>query len=101
MLGGGQVISEAAPGICQDEVLATINDGWEKESFYRKQIPWDRKAPREIVSGSLDRINEQSEYAEELLELFRRLVLDEPYRLHLRRHCRLFRDEVRRRGIEA
>ena len=81
----------------QDEVLASINYGWEKESFYRKRIPWDANAPRQIVRGSLDPLNEQSEFAEELLELFQRHVLDEPYRLRLRRHSQLFRAEIRRR----
>jgi hypothetical protein len=33
-----------------------------------------------------------------LLELFRRFVLDEPYRLRLRRHYRLFREELQRRA---
>lgn len=81
----------------QDEVLASINYGWEKETFYRKRMPWDPRAPKEIVQGSLDPINEQSEHAEELLDLFQRHVLDEPYRLRLRRHYRLFREELRRR----
>ncbi len=34
---------------------------------------------------------------EELLELFQRHVLDEAYRVRLRRHHQLFRDELRRR----
>jgi hypothetical protein len=79
----------------QDKILASINCGWEKESFYRKRMPPD--APRQIVRGSLDPINRQSEHAEELLELFQRHVLDEAYRLRLRRHHQLFRDELRRR----
>jgi hypothetical protein len=86
---------------CQDKVLASINYGWEKESFYGKRMPYDPDAPRQIVRGSLDPMNEQSEHAEELLELFQQRVLDEPYRLRLRRHHRLFRDELqRRRNIE-
>ena len=86
----------------QDQVLASINYGWEKESFYRKRLPWDPDAPRQIVRGSLDPINTQSEHAEELLELFQQRVLDEPYRLRLQRHHQLFRDELRRRqSIQA
>jgi hypothetical protein len=42
--------------------------------------------------------NEQSEFAADFLELFQQIVLDEPYRLRLRRHHRLFREELRRRG---
>jgi hypothetical protein len=82
----------------QDKVLASINYGWEKESFYRKRLPWDPEAPMLITRGSLDPMNQQSECAEALLELFQRHVLDEPYRLRLRRHCQLFRDELRRRN---
>jgi len=81
----------------QDQVLASINYGWEKESFYRKRLPFDPDAPRQIVRGSLDPLNAQSEHAEKLLELFRRFVLDEPYRLRLKRHYQLFREELRRR----
>jgi len=81
----------------QDKILASINYGWEKESFYRKRMSYDPDAPRQIVRGSLDPINQQSEHAEELLELFQRHVLDEVYRLRLRRHHQLFRDELRRR----
>jgi hypothetical protein len=69
----------------KDEVLASINYGWEQESFYRRRMPYDPDAPREIVQGSLDPINQQSEHSEELLELFQNHVLDEPYRLRLRR----------------
>lgn len=81
----------------QDKILASINCGWEKESFYRKRMSWDPDAPRQIVRGSLDPINQQSEHAEELLELFQRHVLDEAYRLRLQRHHQLFRDELHRR----
>jgi len=81
----------------QDKVLASINYGWEKESFYRKRMSYDPDAPRQIVRGSLDPINQQSEHAEELLELFQRHVLDKAYRRRLQRHHQLFRDELRRR----
>jgi hypothetical protein len=82
----------------QDKILATINYGWEKESFYRKRLPWDPQAPRNIVRGSLDPLLEQSEHSADLLELFQQFVLDEPYRLRLKRHYRLFREELARRA---
>jgi hypothetical protein len=87
-----QVIPRGSP----ETILASINYGWEKESFYRKRMPWDPDAPRQIVRGSLDPINRQSDCAEELLALFQKHVLDEPYRLRLRRHHQLFREELRR-----
>ena len=93
-----QVIGRASP----NKVLASIFYGWEKESFYRKRISWDAEAgARRVVRGELDPINEQSEFAEELLELFKRFVLDEPYRLRLRRHYRLFKEELVRREMGA
>ena len=85
----------------KDQVLASINCGWEKESFYRKRMSWDPDAPRQIVRGSLDPINQQSGRAQELLELFQRHVLDEDYRLRLRRHNQLFRDELQRRQEQS
>ncbi len=81
----------------QDQVLASINYGWEEESFYRKRMPHDLEAPRQIVQGSLDPINTQSGQSQELLELFQQHVLDEPYRRRLQQHYQLFRDELRRR----
>jgi hypothetical protein len=92
-----RVFLQVVPRHRQEQVLASINYGWEKESFYRKRLPFDPDAPRQIVRGSLDPLNEQSEHAEAFLELFRRFVLDEPYRLRLRSHYQLFREELRRR----
>jgi hypothetical protein len=88
-----QVISKGQPG----KVFASISYGWEKESFYRKRMPWDPDAARGTVRGELDPLNEQSEFAQDFLELFRRVVLDEPYRLRLRRHYQVFREELARR----
>ena len=81
-----------------DKVLASIVYGWDKESFYRKRISWDADAEaNRIVRGHLDPINPQSEFAGHLLDLFKQFVLDEPYRLRLRRHYRLFKEELARR----
>jgi hypothetical protein len=82
-------------------VMASIDVGWEKERFYDKRRPWEKGVGREIVRGTLDPLEEQSELAEDFLEMFRRVVLDEPYRLRLRRHSKLFREELaRREGAE-
>ena len=88
-----QVVAKGQPG----KVFASISYGWEKESFYRKRMPWDPDDARGTVRGELDPLNEQSEFAQDFLDLFQRVVLDEPYRLRLRRHYQLFREELARR----
>lgn len=88
-----QVRAEGQP----DKIFASINVGWESEAFYRKRMPWDPDAARGILRGELDPINKQSEFAEEFLDLFHRLILDVPYRMRLRRHYRLFREELEAR----
>ena len=89
-----QVIAKDQPG----KVFASISYGWEKESFYRKKTPWNPDGARGTVRGELDPLNEQPEFAADFLELFRRVVLDEPYCLRLRRHYRMLKEELARRG---
>jgi hypothetical protein len=88
-----EVIAKGQPG----KVFASIGYGWEKVSFYRKRMPWAPDEARGTVRVELDPLNAQSEFAQDFLELFRRVVLDEPYRLRLRRHYQLFREELARR----
>jgi hypothetical protein len=64
-------------------------------------MPYDPKAPREVVEGSLDPINAQPELSQELLRLFQQKVLDKSYRQRLRRHHELFREELHRRTAPA
>ncbi|HTV39278.1 MAG TPA: hypothetical protein VMF08_01775 [Candidatus Sulfotelmatobacter sp.] len=78
-----------------DHVLASIEYGWEKESFYRNYF-WDEEEARQTVRGRLDPINEQSEFAEDFLVLFRQMVADVRYNLRLRRHYRMFKEELAR-----
>ena len=66
-------------------------------TWARHRMPWAPDEAKGTVRGELDPLNEQSEFAEDFLELFRRVVLDEPYRLRLRRHYQLFREELARR----
>src|SRR3569832_1328558 len=66
-----QVNAKKQPG----KVFASINYGWEKEAFYRKRMPSPKDA-RDVVRGTLDPINEQSEVAGEFLYLFQHTVLD-------------------------
>ena len=58
---------------------------------------WNSDEAKATVSGELDPLNEQSEFAQAFLGLFQDVVLDEPYRLRLRRHYRQFNEELARR----
>ncbi|MGP8234166.1 MAG: hypothetical protein ACLQVW_01960 [Limisphaerales bacterium] len=40
-----------------NQVLATINYGWESEDFYAQWLHGDRESARELVSASLDPLN--------------------------------------------
>lgn len=82
-------------------VLASINFGWERESFYRRKMPYDPEAPRQITRGCLDPMNEQSEHASFLLTLFQDIVAGERYRLRLKRHYRQFKQYVNSRAAEG
>jgi hypothetical protein len=93
-----RVVLQVFGGRQPDKALATISYGWENEAFYRKQMPWAPADARGVIRGELDPMLEQSEFAEEFLELFQNVVLDEPYRLRLRRHYRLFKEELARRA---
>src|ERR1035441_4938968 len=83
-----QVIAKGQPG----KVFASIGYGWEKESFYRKRMPWNPDEARGTVRGELDPLTKQAEIPQDFLDLFRRGVREEPYRLRLRRHYQLFRE---------
>jgi len=92
-----RVIAKDQPG----KVFASISYGWEKESFCREKRPWNPDDAVGTVLGELDPLNEQSKFAAVFLELFRRVVLDEPYRLRLRRHYLMFKEEPARRGASG
>ena len=89
-----QVIAKEQPG----KTFASINYGWEKPSFYAQRMRWDPDAAAEVTRGELDPINTQSEFAAEFLHLFHHVVLDERYRIRLRRHYRQFKEELARRN---
>jgi len=75
-----------------NEVLATINYGWESEDFYAQWLHGDREGAREMAGASLDPLNPQSKASPVLLELFRRIILqDRAYIARLRRHYRMFK----------
>jgi len=91
-----QVISPQFP----DEILATINYGWESAEFYNRKLPWVENAGRDITSASLDPLNPNSKLAGALLEEFRQhLRRETSYPQRLKRHYELFkRPRKKQRG---
>jgi hypothetical protein len=81
-----------------EKTLATINYGWENEAFYRKKMPWNPDDARGTILGELDPFCTQSQFSLFFLDVFQNVVMDEPYRLRLRRHYELFRKELARRA---
>jgi hypothetical protein len=80
-----------------NQILATINYGWENEDFYAQWLHGDGESARELVSASLDPLNAQSKLSPALLEVFRHIVLqDRAYIARLRRHYRKFKRAQRR-----
>jgi len=90
-----RVYDEAKP----TKTLASLSVGWEDEAFYRKLFDGDRESAAAVVRGIADPINNQSKYTEDIMDLFQRFVKTTPYLLRLRRHYKLFREEVQRREI--
>jgi len=82
-----QVYSRSRPGV----ILASINIGWESGEFYHKQFPFMPEAAREITAGSLHPLNEQSDQAPALLQLFQDFVANPAYKARLKEHYELFR----------
>ena len=83
-----QVTTPQAP----DKALAVINYGWESADFYARRLHGDVEAGREITAASLDPLNPQSEYAADLLDIFRDVVrTDAAYVARLARHYEMFK----------
>jgi len=91
-----RVLFQVRRGDRPNKVLATINYGWESEDFYAQWLHGDRKSAREVVSASLDPLNEQSNLSAALLAAFREfLIPDRAYIDRLRGHYRMFKDAQR------
>ena len=75
------------------KVWATISYGWESPEFYREWSGDPADAP-EWAGTRLEPLQPQSQYAEELLDLFRFILQSPDYEERLRRHYELFRQSV-------
>ena len=78
------------------KILAVIAFGWERRSFYAKWLGTkDSQMLDELKGPSLNLASPQSDLAPKLLKLVTDLVLhDERYVERLKRHYKLFRDDV-------
>ncbi len=89
-----QVFEREAP----ETVQATINFGWEPAAFYAAKFRDDPHAVREITEASLDPLNPQARHADDLLDLFRTVLLADPaYVARLERHYEMFKQTLRTR----
>jgi hypothetical protein len=82
------------------QIQAVIAWGWEDQAFYKKWIgDPDPSMAREMQGPLLNLASPQSENAEVLLELTRRVLLADPdYVARIKRHYALFRSKVDGRG---
>lgn len=75
------------------DTVAVINFGWESRSFYEK---WyhskDKTEIDELKDPSLNRMSQQSQYVDKVLELVSLTALKEE---RLKRHYHLFKDKIK------
>lgn len=76
-----------------DKVWASIGYGWEAPEFYKQWMGADLD-PSEVNGPYLDPLNDQSEYSDALLDLFRFLIGSRDYVERLERHYRMFRASI-------
>lgn len=70
-----------------EQILASINFGWESVTFYTRWMRGDRKAGEEIAGASLDPVQPQSPFADALMDLVQDTVLeDSSYIEELKKH---------------
>lgn len=77
----------------EKKFVTVVNFGWENEKFYEK---WygdkDKSIIKEIKGPSLNPASRQSQYAPELLQLVKTIVLnDRSYVNRLKRHYKMFK----------
>lgn len=94
-------ISVFRPDTGWNRVWATISYGWESLDYYRK---WggDWNDPTEMKGAELDPLNEQSPYADALLDVFRHVIHSPGYVERIQRHYRMFRQAIdAKSGLET
>jgi hypothetical protein len=83
------------------KIWGSINYGWESAAFYEKWVGGPVN-PAETQGPMIDPLNDQSDCAPMLLEIFRGLIQSPDYVARLKRHYRMFRaaiDQERGAGL--
>jgi hypothetical protein len=79
----------------KDPYLAVISFGWEPKAFYRK---WSKSLSDEDLNWfrgpALDPYQPQTKYAPMLLEYFKEMLNDKPYRQRIIRHYAQFKQKT-------
>lgn len=76
--------------------LATLTFGWESEAFYRAWAGWELTDFEllDLKGPALQAMQHQSERAPEMLSYFESLLADPAYVERVKRHYRMFREQV-------
>jgi len=83
----------------QGKILATIAFGWESEKYYAKWLgDNDSKIIKDLKGPVLNLASQQSKLAPALLKQIRLVLKDKNYVERLKRHYKLFKDEIEREG---
>jgi len=78
-----------------EEIKAVISYGWENIEYYKKRIG-DSNSAIEATIPFLDPLFKQTEIAENLLELFKDIILtDEKYIARLKNHYEIFKKYIK------
>ncbi|MDW7728337.1 MAG: SEC-C metal-binding domain-containing protein [Candidatus Methanoperedens sp.] len=86
------MVSDDSP----EDILATINYGWESPKFYKKWMgaAADSDMIKMMTRPILEISCRQTEYANHFLELFEEVIKDKDYVDRLARHYFLFKGSV-------
>jgi len=85
-----------------NKILATISFGWEAPEFYKKWMPTDDPELIYIMSHPHLEIGcWQSEYANDFLDLFNKVIRDQKYVERLAGHYFLFKEAVNKENQGA
>jgi preprotein translocase subunit SecA len=85
----------------QKRLLATIAFGWEREKYYAKWLGEnDLKMIKDLKGPVLNLTSPQSKLAPALLKQIKYILQDKNYIERLKRHYKLFKDEIKKEEKE-